>query len=130
MLYLNGYPKVKYSFAAEVTLTLTLFLLNIFFLFIFLSWSDSSQYSRGRYRTILITNYQFHLFTNIKTIFNFFFLSGFSFTTIHKVIGQQGKGEGISSITHFHLHLLHRNLDISQAITADSSPLHIVISRT
>ena len=42
----------------------------------------------------------------------------------------QGKGEGISLTLHSHFHPLHRYLDINQAITAESSPLHIISSRT
>ena len=59
----------------------------------------------------------------------FFFLSRFFFTTIinHRL---QGKGEGISLTLHYHFHSLHRYLDISREITADSSPLHIGSSRT
>ena len=50
--------------------------------------------------------------------FRFFFLSGFSFTTIHEE-------EGISLTPHYYLHLLHRHLDISRVVTTESSPLHI-----
>ena len=56
--------------------------------------------------------------------FSFFnFLSGFSFTTIHNFTGLQGKGEGISLTPLYHFHPLHGHLDVSRAITADSSPL-------
>ena len=44
--------------------------------------------------------------------------------------GQQGKEEGIYLSPLYHFHPLHRHLDISQAITAESSPLHIGGSRT
>ena len=44
--------------------------------------------------------------------------------------GLQGKGEGIPLTPHYHFCPLHRHLDISRAITADSSPLHIASSRT
>ena len=37
---------------------------------------------------------------------------------------QQGKGEGIYLTPLYHFHPLHRHLDISRAITAESSPLH------
>ena len=47
-----------------------------------------------------------------------------------RITGLQGKGEGISSTPHYHFHPLHRHLDISWAITAESSPLHIANSRT
>ena len=42
----------------------------------------------------------------------------------------QGKGKGISLTHQYHFHPLHRHLDISRAITAESSPLHIASSRT
>ena len=45
------------------------------------------------------------------------------------IIGLQGNGEGISSAPHYHFHLLHRHLDISQVITAESSPLYIASSQ-
>ena len=41
-----------------------------------------------------------------------------------------GRGEGISLTHHYHFHPLHRHLDISQAITAESPALHIGSSRT
>ena len=44
-----------------------------------------------------------------------------------RITGLQGKEEGISLTPHYHFHLLHRHLDISRAITAKSSPLHIVV---
>ena len=45
-------------------------------------------------------------------------------------MGQQGKGEGIYLTPLYNFHPLHRNLDISQAITAESLRLHITGSRT
>ena len=47
-----------------------------------------------------------------------------------QITGLQGKGEGISLTPHYHFHPLHRHLDISRAITAESSPLRIASSRT
>ena len=44
--------------------------------------------------------------------------------------GQQGRGEVISLTPLYHFHLLHRHLDISWVITAESSPLHIARSHT
>ena len=43
--------------------------------------------------------------------------------------GQQGKGQGISLSPLYHFYPLHRHLDISGAINAESSPLHIACSR-
>ena len=56
----------------------------------------------------------------------FFFLPGFSFTNIHESQDCRGRGRAF----HYHFHPLHRHLDISRAITAGSSPLHIASSRT
>ena len=43
---------------------------------------------------------------------------------------QQRKGEAISLTPLYYFPHLHRHLDISWAITAESSPLHIASSRT
>ena len=48
-----------------------------------------------------------------------------------RITGLQEKGEGITLTPHYHFHPLHRHLDISRAITTESSPsLHIDSSRT
>ena len=47
-----------------------------------------------------------------------------------RITGLQGKGEGMSLAPHYHFYPVHRHLDISWAITVDSSPLHIGSSRT
>ena len=65
---------------------------------------------------IVLTNTflrNFFLTAWFRKVVHFFFLSGFSFTNIH---------ESQDS--------LHEHLDISRAITAESSPLHIASSRT
>ena len=46
-----------------------------------------------------------------------------------QITGLQRNGEGISLTPHHHFHPLHRQLDISRAITADSSPLQIASSQ-
>ena len=64
-------------------------------------------------------------------VFFFFFSIWVFFDGHSRITGLQGKGEGISLIPHYHFHPLHsRHLDISQAITAESSPLYIGSSRT
>ena len=61
----------------------------------------------------------------------FFFFSIWVFFHEHsQFTEQQGKGEGICLTPLYNLHPLYRHLDISRAITADSSPLHIASSRT
>ena len=63
-----------------------------------------------------------------KPVF-FFFLSGLSFTNIHK--SQDCRGRGGHSLTPLcHSHPLHRYLDISRAITKEILPLQSVGKRT
>ena len=47
-----------------------------------------------------------------------------------QITGLHRKRKGISLSLHYHFHSLLRHLDISQAITMESSPLHIVNSWT
>ena len=63
-------------------------------------------------------------------LFVFVFFIWVFFHEHARFTGQQGKGEGISLTPLYHFHPLHRHLDISRAITALSSPLHIAGSRT
>ena len=69
-----------------------------------------------------------HLFVHI-----YFFCLGFLSQTFtnHSTKGEVGGWGGDILLTpHYHFHLLHRHLDISRAITAESLPLHIASSRT
>ena len=59
-----------------------------------------------------------------------FFSIGVFFHDHSRITGLQGKGEGISLTLYYHFHPLHRHLDISREITAESSPLHVGSSRT
>ena len=59
----------------------------------------------------------------------FFYYLGFLSRTFRIHGTQQGKGEGIYLTPLYHFHPLHRHLDISRVITAESSPLHIAGSR-
>ena len=54
-----------------------------------------------------------------------FFLLWVFFHNFSRITGLQGKGESISLTYHYYFHPLARHLDISRAITAESSPLHI-----
>ena len=65
-----------------------------------------------------------------KLKINFFFSVWVFFHEHSQFTGQQGKGEGIYLTPLYRFHPLHRHLDISRAITAESSPLHIAGSRT
>ena len=65
-----------------------------------------------------------------RITFFFFFSVRVFFHEHSRIAGLQGKREGISLIANYHFHPLHRHLDISRAITAESSPLHIASSRT
>ena len=65
-----------------------------------------------------------------KIIYIYIFFSIWVFYHDHsRITGLQGKGEGTSLTPHYHFHPLHKHLDISRAITAESSPLHIASSR-
>ena len=71
--------------------------------------------------------------TNVVLVSLFFFSTWVPFHEHSPITGLQGKGEGISLVPHpihRHFHPLHRHLDISRAITAENSPLHIASSRT
>ena len=69
-----------------------------------------------------------HLRQNANEIRIFFSIWIF-FHEHSQITGLQGKGEGISLTSDYHFHPLHRYLDISRAITAGSSPLHVASSR-
>ena len=62
------------------------------------------------------------LFEPVETLM-IFFLPVF-FTNIHNSQDGRGRGEAIP-FPLYYFHLLHEHLDISQAITTGSSPLHI-----
>ena len=74
------------------------------------------------------TNINFHRW--LFYLFFFFFSLWVFFQNHSQITGLQGKGEGISITPHYHFHPLHIHLDISWAITAESSPLHIGSSRS
>ena len=63
-------------------------------------------------------------------IYLLFFSIWVFFHNHSRITRLQVKGERISSTPHYHFHPLQRHLDISHAITAESSPLHISSSRT
>ena len=61
--------------------------------------------------------------------FVFFFNLGFLSRTF-KIHRAAGEGEAISLSPLYHFHPLHRHFNISRAIIAESSPLHIATSWT
>ena len=71
-----------------------------------------------------------YLKENVKDEVDFFFYVWVFLHEHSQITGLQGKGEGILLTLHYYFHLLHRHLDISQVITAESTPLHIASSRT
>ena len=88
----------------------------------------------GIYLTALYHFHPLHRNLNISRSsvkYQFFFLSIGVFFHEHSLFtGQQEKGEGIYLTPLYHLHPLHRHLDMSRSITVESSPLHIASSRT
>ena len=59
-----------------------------------------------------------------RVAIGFFFIWVFSHD-YSRVTGLPGKGEGIPLTSHYHFHTLHRQLDSSRSIIAESSPLGI-----
>ena len=67
----------------------------------------------------------------VPTQISFLFFPIWVFFNEHlRITRMQVKGEDIPLTVHYHFHPLHRHLNISRAITAESSPLHIASSRT
>ena len=68
---------------------------------------------------------------NLLLLFSFvlFFSIWLFFHEYSRFTGQQVKGEAISLYPFYHFHPLHRHLDISWVIAAESSPLRIAGSR-
>ena len=62
----------------------------------------------------------------IVGLFFFFFIWVF-FHNHPRITGLQGREEGISLIPHYHFHPLHRHLDFSRVIIAESSPLYTYV---
>ena len=71
-----------------------------------------------------------YLKENVKDEVDFFFYVWVFLHEHSQITGLQGKGEGISLTPYYQFHPPHRHLNISRAITAESSPLHIASSRT
>ena len=55
----------------------------------------------------------------------FHFFCWFLFHKHSRITRLQGKGEGVSLTPHYHFYLFYRHLDISRAITAESSRAHL-----
>ena len=62
--------------------------------------------------------------------FQYFFSIWVSIREHSQITGPHEKGEGISLTPHYRFQPLHRHLNITEVITAESSPLHISSSRT
>ena len=98
---------------------------------------DGEQVISSGWRTAGITNALKNGETCLEqsystSVFFFFFLylGWVSFHNHSRITVLQGKGEDISLTPHYHFHPLHKHLDISGAITAESSSLHIGSTRT
>ena len=80
------------------------------------------HFTNGKFRLSII-------YVAIGTL-HFFFSIWVFFHEHSRFTRQQGKVDGIYLTPLYHFHPLHRYLDISRAIAAESSPLHIAGSRT
>ena len=74
-----------------------------------------------------------NVFTQVKGWYSIFLFLGFlsQILTIHRTAGEVGGGGGgaIYLTPSYHFHPLHRHLDISWVISAESSHLHIASNR-
>ena len=93
-------------------------------MFLLLSFM-TSFYSSISIETKLVTH--FSEYKIIMLFFLFFFIWVF-FHEHSLFTRQQEKWEGIFLTLPYHFHPLHRHIDISRVITAESSPLHIACS--
>ena len=75
-------------------------------------WPATENVTTCPFRRVAITN---HFFFSILVFFH----------EHSRLTWQQGKGKGICLIPLYHFHTLQRQLEISQVITAESSPLYI-----
>ena len=93
--------------------------------FFFSHWNFGLGYSVFDF--VSVSDAGISIFVAIRTggKISFFFSIWVFFDNHSRITGLQGKGEGISLTPHYHFHQLHRHLDISGMITAESSPLHI-----
>ena len=74
--------------------------------------------------------YTIQFFQAESPLLKLFYFSSWVFFHEHsRFTRQQGKREAISLTPLYHFYPLHRNLEISRAIAAESSPLHIASSR-
>ena len=115
------------------TLTFLISLKNIFLHKILLTFDNYDKSSFNHFSPVLHFIWRpiiCFVEQNKLLFFGGFFLSEFSFTNIHDLQGSRGRGEAISLIPLYHFHPLQRHLDISRAITAESSTLYIACSRT
>ena len=130
----NKYVSILLCFVFCLFVCLFLLLLLIVYLFF-------HEQSLLIGQSFLIPHYYSHLPMNIQTLAgdNFrectstrsFFLFGFSLTNIHYSQDSKGRGRWRPLPTSFyHFNPIHRHLDISRAITAKSSSLHIPSAMT
>ena len=69
----------------------------------------------------LYNNFHWNCYIVFSVYFFFFIYMWVFFHEHSRIAGLQGKGEGISFTPHYYFHPLHRHLDISWAITAETS---------
>ena len=97
------------------------------------TWVDKSSAFYNSPFKICLKEHHKEIVFNIhllKDLLEPFFAIWVFFHEHSRSAGEWGKGEAISSIPLYHFDPHHRHLDISGAIAADSSPLHLASSRT
>ena len=90
----------------------------------FLAHSIISDNSKNWLRLCLSFSQSLAHVSSSHHLLCFFFYLGFLSRTL-TIHSTAGEGEAISLTPLYHFQPLHRHLDVSQEITAESSPLHI-----
>ena len=86
-----------------------------------------SAYKKFGIAGIILMHDEIHFESALCPLLNFFYVGFLSRTfTNHRTAGE---GEGIFLTPHYHFHSFYRHLDVSQVITAGSSPLRIASGR-
>ena len=85
-----------------------------------LSFSSFDKFLYWSFDFFLLFLWDFFVFFSIWVFFH----------KLSRITVLQGKGEDISLTPHYHFHPLHRHLDVSRMIIAESSPPYIASSRT
>ena len=118
---------VFFVYLCVLVIVLALFMLFLCYFICYVLLS-SSIFAHHQFAVDLLTRYYYYYY--YYYYYHCYFLSEFSLTNIHESQDCRGRRRAFLLAPHYHLHPLHRHLDINRAIAAESSHLHIASSRT